>query len=391
MLVALAACGGGGGASTIDGGGQTDAAVGPDGPAGCARTPAAADRTRYVVVAHPFDAAGAKANAFEVLELSTTGQLSRPNRTFELGNAFAGTIAFTPDGEVGLVAQEDGTVGVFRLDAAGTPTVVHAGFAGSFYASQVVVDPRGDRAWVIDSNTRENGGGLYLVTIGCDGALTDHGLVAPARLPHRLVIDGDHAILAAGNILDGMTAGHDVQLVRWGDAPAHVAGVDAFGDDEALIGGAALTADGKTYLVGDFSPFSGVDTRVAVVGVEATGLVARQVLSPIADPQGIATSPFGDVAVVSCGEGDALLVLDTGGQGGAWRVRGEVSYAGAGPQLSGDVVMIDQGALRGHVLVSELSSVRHLAFRDTGAVEDLGSLSFGSGLQNIGGAIGVTP
>jgi hypothetical protein len=41
--------------------------------------------------------------------------------------------------------------------------------------------------------------------------------------------------------------------------------------------------------------------------------------------------------------------------------------------------------------VSENVSVRQLAFRTGGVVEDLGSLAFGSGLQNIGGAIGVTP
>ena len=84
-------------------------------------------------------------------------------------------------------------------------------------------------------------------------------------------------------------------------------------------------------------------------------------------------------------------MLDDGGPGRAWRVRGEVTYMGASPMLPGDLTMIDRGALRGRVLVSENVSVRQLAFRAGGIVEDLGSLAFGSGLQNISGAIGVTP
>jgi hypothetical protein len=47
--------------------------------------------------------------------------------------------------------------------------------------------------------------------------------------------------------------------------------------------------------------------------------------------------------------------------------------------------------LRGHLWIAENVSVRHLRFTQAGAVEDLGSLQFGSGLQNISGAIGVTP
>ena len=43
----------------------------------CPRTPAAADRDRFVVVAHPYDASGASSSIFEVLRLSATGTLSR--------------------------------------------------------------------------------------------------------------------------------------------------------------------------------------------------------------------------------------------------------------------------------------------------------------------------
>src|SRR6185436_14609990 len=133
-------------------------------------------------------------------------------------------------------------------------TVVDPGFTGAFYAQRVVLDPRGDRAYVIDGNTRENGGGIYLVTIGCDGALTDHGMLAPAKTPGGLAFVGPRALVAAGDVLDSH-AGEDVDLLDWSDAPARVAGVDAFGDDLAIVGGTALTFDDNTYLVGDVSQF----------------------------------------------------------------------------------------------------------------------------------------
>jgi len=394
LPLVLAACGDDAGELPVDAG-TTDGTLVSDAPSGCVRDPAPADRTRFVVVAHPYDANGGRAATFEVLELSASGELTRPTprRTFTLADrASYGTIEITPDGEIGLVALENGSLGVFRLDAEGNPSVIHEGLAGSFYATKVVMDPRGDRAWILEGNTRENGGGIYRVSIGCDGTVTDEGLYAAADLPHGLAFVGDRAVVAARDLLDSTTPGHDVHLARWGVSPGALAGADAFGDDDAIVGGTALTSDGKTFLVGDTSAFSGVPNRVAVVGVGQDALTPITVLSPIPDPQAIATSPFGDVAIVSSAlDGDAIYVLDTGGTGGAWRIRGELAYAGAAPLLPGDVATISRGALRGRVLVSELSSVRQLAFRDTGAVEDLGSLQFGDGLENIGGAIGVTP
>src|SRR5205085_12247145 len=132
-------------------------------------------------------------------------------------------------------------------------------------------------------------------------------------------------------------AGEDVDLLDWSDAPARVAGVDAFGDDLEIVGGSALTFDDNTYLVGDTSQFSGVMNRVAVVAVD-NGLhpkLSAKGTVPVEDPEAIAASPFGNVAVVASAFGDALFVLDDGGTNGAWRVRGQVPYTGASPKPPG--------------------------------------------------------
>lgn len=157
---ALFACGDGDGApSPTPGGpdgGAADAAQGTDGEAAapivCPRPRKGEDAPRFVVVSHPFAADGKKDNRFEVLTLDAAGTLARTGTAFTMGNVFDGTITFTPDGHVGLVPQEDGSVGVFALTDEGQVTVLQPGFKdGGFYAEKVYVDPTGNRAFILDS------------------------------------------------------------------------------------------------------------------------------------------------------------------------------------------------------------------------------------------------
>ncbi|MBL9013171.1 MAG: hypothetical protein JNL83_03290 [Myxococcales bacterium] len=376
------------------GGNGIDAGVDVDAPAAaCPRMPAAADRTRHVVVAHPYTTSGAASPVFEVLDLSADGTLARssPPRTFSLGDrAPFGVIAFTPDGQIGLAPLDNGKIGVFALDDAGTPSVVDAAFSGSFYADRIVMDASGARAWVVDSNTRENGGGIYEIAIGCDGALTDRGLIAGARSPGGLAFAGARGIMAAREVLTS-ASGADVHLLDWTAPPTVIGGGDAFGDDDQVFSGFALSHDAKTAFIGD-SNFGG-NNRVAIVGVGATAITPITVIGNITDPSGIATSPFGDVALVTSSQppAEGIYVLDKGGPGGAWRKRGSLAYVDGAAQLPGDVAMIERGQLAGRVLVSELSRVRQVAFRASGAVDDVGSLKLPDGLEQICGAIGVTP
>ena len=396
IVVALAACGGDSSNMSPpdapgDGGGS--------GSADCPRALGPDDGVRHVVVSHPYDDAGNGAPTFEVLDLSGSGMLTRaqPPRTFTLAKrASFGTVEFTPDGEVGVVALEDGTVGAFRLAADGSVTVTEMGKKGAGYVERLVMSPAGDRLWALDPDTVGNHGGVYEFGIGCDGTLVDHGLVVAADVPRAMVRDGDHAIIAARSVFDQPVGANDLQLIAWTSPPSALASADAFpgadsdGHDEAIVGGAALTADGATVLVGDTSGFSGIPNRVAVVTVGPSTLTPVTVLSPLEDPESIVTSPFGNVAVVSSAFGDALFVIDK--PAATWRIRGQVAYAGGvKPQLPGDMVELRRGMLRGHVLVAENTAIRHLVFRDTGTVDDLGTLPFGSGLAQIVGAIGVTP
>ena len=385
--------GGGDGPGTPDGGG--DGGVNP-----CPRTPAAADRIRKVVVSHPYDSSAAAANVWEVLDLSTSGTLTRPTVTFSMGRGMDGAVAFTLDGEVGIAVQDDGTLGVFRFAENGTPTVVHAAFEGGFYAGSVVMDPDGTGAWVVDSEWRNIGGGIYRVAIGCDGTLTDVGRVAEAKLPAGLLLLADgRAVVAAYDILDS-TAGagiNDVHLLGSLKAPTLTASVSAFptsdgGADEQIVSAAAVTSDGKYALFGDNSEFRDYgSTRIAAVEILGGGLRAAQ-LFDFNDPVALVASPFGKPLIGVSGYGDAIYVIDYDAQGATpFSVRGELPHTGTGPQLPGAAVMIRRGALEGLVLVAELSGVRQVAFHSDYSVVDLGVLDFGSGYTGMVGSVGVQP
>ena len=393
VLCALlaAACGGDDAATGPDAAGGADASVDAAGNP-CPRPPAAADRTRAVVVSMPYTAGGGQASTWALWTLDQAGALADTGQRFEMGRAVNGRVAFTPDGVVGLATQADGSLGVFRVED-GAVTVVHARFRGSFYAERVVVAPDGASAWVVDPNWANNGGGVYRVDIGCDGTLTDRGRWFESKLAARLDVRGGRAVVAAAEVGTGSPAGHDAHLVDWSqDPPVRLGGVDAFGDDKAIVAGFAVTADGKYALLGDYSEFSGLPNRVAVVGVGATALTATTVLTPVEDPVAIVASPFDDAALVVSGYGDAIFALDYAPAAATpfTRLRA-LTYSGTRPQLPGDAVLVERGALRGLVLVVENTGLRRVRFAGGGAVTDLGKTSTGTGTAAIPGALGVQP
>jgi len=398
LLAFVVACGGHSATKTSDASG--DALVLGDGSDFCPRVPGPADAPRHVIVSHPYDDAGSGAPVFEVLDLDASGTLARAStpRLFQLGErANFGTVEMTPDGKVGVVALDNGTVGAFTLAADGTATPTELAFKPSFYAEKLVMSPAGDRVWALDTDTKGNHGGVYELGINCDGTLVEHGLVVAGDVPRALLLAGTHAVIASRSVYDQAPGAKDVHLVDLAGS-ASLADADAFpgtgsdGLDSAIVGGAGLTSDGATVLIGDTAAadLSSTPNRVAVVSVGASTLTPVTVLSPLEDPESIMTSPFGNVAVASSAFGNALFIIDQAN--GTWRIRGQVAYqGGTKPQLPGDMVEIQRGMLQGHVFVSENVAIRQLVFHSDGSVEDLGTLAFGDGLSAINGVIGATP
>lgn len=391
-LVLIAACGGG-----DDGSGDVDAAGGDDGGGGdsasCERIVPSGEGPRIGVVSFPYQANRDPANTYKLFVLDAAGStITFPGTTFEMGRSTIGTIVFTPDRELGFVAQEDGSLGVFRIDG-NSVEVLHARFQGSFYAEELVMDPTGQILYVVDPNTRGNGGGIYRVSIGCGDGITDEGLWLPASSPGLPLLDGPRSVVAAREVGASSPAGQNVHLVDTSGTPARIAGVDAFGDNNAITSGAARTGDGRFALIGDSQQIVSTPNRIAVVETTAQTITARQVLTPIEDPLSIVMSPFGDAALVVSGFGNAFIALSyTPSAAMPFSVRGPLTYMGARPELPGNAVMIEHGALRGLVLVPENLGIRRLRFAAGGAITDLGKTATGaSGFDNITGSLGITP
>jgi hypothetical protein len=359
----------------------------------CPRDPAPADRDRSVVVSKPYDQDSNQAPTYQVLGLSTGGVLSVTDEVFEMRRTTYGTIEFLADGEIGVVAQADGSVGMFRVDDAGSVTVLDPGFGGDFYASSIVMDTDRQRIFVLDTQTADNGGGIYEIAVDCDDTIREAGLVLGGDLVYDVAWRSDgSAFVGARGLAGASSPGHNAFLIDGPDAPSILSGVDAFGDDQSILAAVALVAGGQIGLLADNSAFSGIPNRIAVVTVAGDELAAVQVVPDLDDPYDLVGSPLDDTAIMVSGFGDAVFVLDIDPTlANPVTVRGELAYTGAPPQLPGHAVMLDRGSLTGLVLLAENTGVRRIQFEGEGVVTDLGVFDLGDGVENIVGAIGVQP
>jgi len=357
---------------------------------------------RKVVVSHPFDASGGDSDTrYEIFDLSESGTLSATGVEVNMGHTHSGVMAFTPDGKVGIIAQDMeapphdvASLGVLGFDANGNATVVQDHFTADFFPGQVVMDPSGQRAYVLDGNWRNNGGGVYSVRIGCDGTLVSEGMVFASKLASRMVwLPGEPlgALLAAHDAFDS-PQDLDAHLLGW-DKPAWIAGTDAFPDDNAIISALAVMPDGQYALIGDNSEFSGVDNRVGILHVSGNALSSLAPLTPINDPFAIVASPYDNAALVASGYDNALILLSYNPSNALapFAKAAAISYQGADPQLPGDAAVIDRGSLKGLVLVTEVSGIRTLTFQANGTIVDHGLWPVSGGSESIVGMIGLQP
>lgn len=371
-----------------------DGSAAPDArpqPSACPRVLAAADRPRKIVVSHPFLESGGKASTFEVLELGTDGAITRPGVTFDMHPAY-GEIAFTPDGRVGLVAQDDGTLGVFAFDDAGKVRVVHAGLAGEFSAAGVVVSKDGTRAYLLDPQTSDHTGGVHEVAIGCDGTVTYVGLVVPGGRAHAMTLlpnDADRAVLVGRKAFTSPDGAYIHRLDLSGAKPSLVASGRAFDDELAIASHVAVTLDGKFALVTDNGFQKG--NRMVAVALD-TMTTGPDIATP--SPSAAVMSPFGNAALLLNSDGeDALRVVryTPGDASKPFTILNEITYVGKKTELPTLAHVVDRGALRGRVVVSEVTTLRQVVFTPEGGVTDLGQFDFGDGIPNIVGSLGVQP
>ena len=332
---------------------------------GCHAQPRQADE-HDLWLAFPYTSAGGQADTWRRFRYSSAGL--EELETVDVARSTGGRGAWTPDGEFLYLVDDSG--------------VIHgpAGPWSELYASGLTVARSGEEAWVINPNWADSGGGVYRVDIDCDtGALGSPELLFTGKNTAAVVLrpgtESEAAIVTRE--LDGVFGmAHLVDLAT-GETFQNI---DAFGDDEAIVSDAAWDHEGQRLLVADYSEWSGVPTRVAVV--EEGGPIG---LVEVNDPVSVVTAPWpGSSGAVVSGYGNAVYELQ---RDEAYSLGAKV----ASPALPGSVVVVRQGALKGRVLVVENTGVQELQLLEGGGVEDLGLLQSWSGLEGIPGAIALQP
>lgn len=346
-----------------------------------------------MVVSKPFLEDGGPSPRYALLSLSPTGQLTETGVTFSMHPSFSGHIAFTPDGALGFVAQDDGSLGVFALFSDGGVEVRDAG-SGAFYARQVAVSSDGSRVYVIDDDTLNNGGGLYAVDLACDGTLGAPVKLGTFNTPDAFAFLNQHPeqiVVAGGAALDSGAQDdfHGVDLSS-GDA-LPLGSTTLWATHDALPSAVAVMADDGYALVADDGYAAG--SRIAVARLGPSGPSAVDVLST-PNPADVVASPFGNAALVLNSDGqDALtrLAYDPSNTAHPFALAGPLSYVTSHPQLPAEAIVITRGSLTGRVLVGELSGVRQVQFWPDAGISDLSLYATGGGLTDIVGALGVQP
>lgn len=353
-----------------------------------------------VVINYPFVNEGTD---YEVLLLSAGGTLSATGTHFAMPKAATGEIVFTPNGKIGLVAQDQGTVGVFRFNAAGTPEVVHSAFhvtdgqgegvGHEAYAMAIVVDDAGDRAWVIDSQTAENGGGIYAVHIGVDGTLSNDGLVVGGDIPgiayFRWQVPGQ--VLLGARSMVGAAAGDTIHLLQWGSPPTYLAGAQAFPLPVEYVSYSSIgvTGNERYALLPDACELCGTN-RVSVVELVGASLVFRQMLMLPngANPAWVVASPYCHEAALAISADPAgVYPIHPTATPGQFQVGSK--FPRSGESLPSVGAVIRKGPLVGRALVSDFMKVRQFQFHDDeqGSIVELDSLNLAHSID----AIGVQP
>lgn len=351
----------------------------------CAERDDSADK--FMVVSRPTSPDLMARNLFEVLSIGDDGSLGKTGTTFEMGLAPRGRVRFTPDGSIGFVPQDGGSLGIFMLDASGTPEVVEAQWTTDVFVSDVVVDPAGEFAYVIHTGFRDlqgnDQGGIYRYAIDCKtGTLEDEGIVAAAKLARHFVFASPtRAIVASNDLLDN-TERNEVHLLDL-NPPTRVSSTPIFEDEDSVISHLAVTP--RHAFVSDTSLFG--THRIGVAQIDGDSLEGVQVITGVDDPASIVVSPWNNAVIVALAEGNSIEVYDYVPDA-AQPLTARESLSASLPEYS---TALTEGRLQGHVYISQVGGIRHLEFESDANVVDHGLFEVAEGIDGSVGALGAQP
>lgn len=383
----------GGGSAGGTGGGVTT-----DGGVACPHPPGPENAPRIAVVSHPYLEDAGRDNSYEVYELSPAGVLTSKNQYFRMGRSTGGnaTIVFTPDGKIGFAPQNDGSMGIFRVEANGNITVVDPAFRpGNLSVRTLLMDPSGAYIYVIDFNTPNNGGGIYRVAIGCDGTPTMQGNIVPGDIPAVATFMHTRpatAVVAARGFTQTAPLDSVYAVSLSGTDAGVIGGAAAFPMADSICSQVSVSTDDAWVALSD-NGFS-TSGRVAMLSLSGTVMTSVQLLTTGA-PIGVLFSPFtrsGLIVNSDTADNYRRLVYNPTTPATPWSVGAPIAYTYGRPELPSMPVMLERGALTGRVLVAELQTIRQLQFERDGGITDVAqTVAPDGGFTDSLGVFGVAP
>ena len=322
----------------------------------------------YLVYSTPYNSDGSQSSSW------TIQRADGISHSFTMGRAPIGTISISADGSWGAIPQDDGSLGVFRVQD-GAATVLHESLVlatdtQDVYATQIWLDSDAGRLWVVDSNWPNNGGGLFFADIDCEsGEIGLAEQVFSSKNAAMIVPFSADSMILLSREVDEQS--QHLTIFR-SETQEITQTAQAFDDDDSIF--SALATDGQHILAGDYSAFSGIPNRISHVKLIGNDL-ERQSIFEVDDP--VAIEIHDGLALISSGFGDAL-----------WQYNLETEVLEEIPlspsiELPSGIIRINQ-----NFYVGETTAIRHLSI-ENGSFIDQGYLLDTEGVEGIIGAFGI--
>lgn len=321
----------------------------------------------YFIYATPYNTEGSPSNSWNFQPQNS------PSVVFSMGRSSIGEISISADGSWGIVPQDDGSVGVFRVQD-GQLTVLQENLMLStaereIYTAQVWLDSRTGTLWITDTNWPDNGGGLFTADIDCSsGSIGAAEEIFPSKNAFGVAPFSEEVLVFVSRESEELT--QQVTLFETNTYDFLHTG-QAFDDDEAIF--SALATDGENILIGDNSAFSGIPNRVSHLRVTNDSLESVS-LFELQDP--ISIQIHDGQALIASGLTDSLWQYDL-------LHSSFVELSLSGIELPSTIIQDEN-----NFYIAENTAIRHLRL-ENGAFMDQGLLLDTSGIEGIIGAIGV--
>jgi DNA-binding beta-propeller fold protein YncE len=313
---------------------------------------------------------------------------------FDIGlNATA--LAMVPSGEMALALGEDGTLTSLSIGGVNDVSVVDTVELPSGGYSDLLIPDHAQFAYAWNKNSTDDSG-ISTVLLQCDGTLTLHSdAFFPVILAEGMALynNGQRAFVVGGQqSFNEPETPEDMRIfsVKESGGFSEIGAFDIF-SDFIWSGRVAVSPDGTVGVVPNASAFSTEGGTVMVVDIGNDTISQSHSIPDLSDAFRAMFSPDGQTVLVTQVEPGRVAVLQDLGTGL------EVVDTLYGIGLADDFDMVRRGGLSGTVLIPSTDptepgpNVAILSIDGPGTVSDLGQVEFGSGLNQIPGAIAIQP